>query len=275
MTVIVGVLCTDGAVLVADGAATYGLPTGAAMTIRQSTKKLVGIGNTQLFGCSGAVSLSQAFVEQITDSSASGGGYKLWNKSAIRKFFSGDIYKQVVGPACERANSQIVVTGNRGYQTDTGQHSIFAFVDDAGKPQLAQITPTCQVEFADSNLPFVSVGSGQPAADPFMAFLRDVFCAGREITLQDGKFLAYWAVDLTIRVQPGMVAPPIQMMALFKRGDNWVVEELNDDAAAHAEMVKTVEEKMRLYRSVDEQAGQIPVVPAAPEMRSVPEQKRK
>lgn len=257
MTVIVGVLCTDGVVLVADGAATYALPTGTGVTIRQSTKKLVEIGRTQLLGCSGALALSQAFTEQIRKSSAQGGDFKLWTKPDVRQLFSNTIFNSVVGPACQRAGNQTPILGQAAYQ-DAMQHSLFAFVDEKSKPQLAQITPTCQVEFADSNLPFVTVGSGQPAADPFMAFLRDVFCTGKEITLQDGKFLAYWAVDLTIRVQPGMVAQPIQMMALFKRGDNWMVEELSDDVSSHAEMVKLLEGKMREHRGVDDQARDIP-----------------
>lgn len=264
MTVIVGVLCEDGAVVVADGAATYGLPSGNQMTIRQSTKKLVSIGNTQLFGTSGAVSLHQAFLELITENSKVGGNFKMSTRAEIRELFGIKAYNAFISPACTRSRAFADATHNQGYMSDSSQHSILAFVDKDSKPQLVQVTPTCQVEFADQNLPFVCVGSGQPAADPFMAFLRNVFCdEGKPMTLEDAKFLAYWAVDLTIRVQPGLVAPPIQMMALFKRKGQWVVEELTEDVAAHAEMVRIMEQKMRAHRSLEEQSSEIPAAPAA------------
>lgn len=264
MTVIVGVLCTDGAVFVADGAATYCVPSGDIMTIRQSTRKLIRISRKQMLGVSGAIALGQTFADLFVAASKQSNttlDVRAWTRAEIRKIANEALYNQCIGPAVTKSTSVINMCGNRGYQNDAIQHSLYAFVDEHSQPQLAQITPTCQVEFADKNLPFVCVGSGQPAADPFMAFLRDVFCAGQDITLQDGKFLAYWAVDLTIRVQPGMVAHPIQMMVLQKKDNNWQVEELTDEVEDHAEMVKTMENKMRAHRSITEEIAAIPAPP--------------
>lgn len=260
-----GILCEDGVVMVADGAATYGLPSGNLSTIRQSTQKLVRISQRQMLGTSGAVALSQAFTDLIRAQSGVNPDQVVWTQDGIRNLANNTLFNQCVMPSANRANTIANLSGNRGFQVDATQHSVFACISSEGKPILAQITPTCQVEFADQNLPFISVGSGQVAADPFLAFLKDVFCKGSQINIRDAKFLAYWAVDLTIRVQPGMVSYPIQMMILHKRDGDWHVDELTDEVDGHAQMVQAIEDQMYAHRNVPSTAcSNIPLPPHNP-----------
>jgi hypothetical protein len=60
MTLIVGILCSDGIVMGADGAATLG--SFGNDTVRQPVKKLTAIGNSLIVGVSGPVGLGQIFV---------------------------------------------------------------------------------------------------------------------------------------------------------------------------------------------------------------------
>jgi 20S proteasome alpha/beta subunit len=65
MTLIIGILCSDGAVLGADGAATFGPGLGET-TIRQPVRnKLRVIGSDAVAGMSGSVGLSQRFSAMI------------------------------------------------------------------------------------------------------------------------------------------------------------------------------------------------------------------
>src|SRR5450756_1316474 len=63
MTLIVGVLCSDGAVVGADGAATMGAL--GVNTIRQPIKKVTIIEDCVAVGVSGPVGLSQRITEEI------------------------------------------------------------------------------------------------------------------------------------------------------------------------------------------------------------------
>jgi hypothetical protein len=63
--------------------------------------------------------------------------------------------------------------------------------------QLFEISP--QGAFDPINMmKWACIGSGQPNADPFMAFLWNVFWEDREPTLQEAIFTAYWATKTTI-----------------------------------------------------------------------------
>jgi len=274
MTVIIGVLCSDGVALAADGAATYTLPSGDFHTIRQTTdNKLVRIAQTQMLGTSGAIALQQAFADLIfrhssqvfqqvvppnspipqqVAVSAIDPNQKRWSRAEVRDFAHNQLFNNCVGPATQRSNQIIQMTGNRGYSGDAIQTTLFGFVDEQSTPQLALITPTCQVEFASTNLSFFGIGSGQASADPYFAFLRNVFCKpGAPISIKDGKFLAYWAVDLTIDAGAPGVGGPIQLMTLQNGKTGWEV--LSHDPAeitTHQEMVKALKEEMQKKRNI-------------------------
>jgi Proteasome subunit len=71
MTLIIGILCADGAVLGADGMATFGAM--GQRTIQQPTRKLTKIGPCVAIGTSGPVGLGQRFTASIEE---------LWNVAA-------------------------------------------------------------------------------------------------------------------------------------------------------------------------------------------------
>jgi len=122
---------------------------------------------------------------------------------------------------------------------------------------LFQFDQQCGPEQATIHLPFVAIGSGQPLADPFLAFLRRIFWPDRFPTLAEGIFSAYWTLDQAIKINPGGVAHPIQIMTLTPDGDQWKVTELkDDDFQEHLEAIQTVEDRIRTFReAMAEQLG--------------------
>src|SRR2546422_9388274 len=64
MTLIVGILCVDGVVMAADGAATYG--TLGQQTMRQPMKKLEILAGSVIAGVSGTTGLAQRYHGEIT-----------------------------------------------------------------------------------------------------------------------------------------------------------------------------------------------------------------
>src|ERR1700687_3890450 len=65
MTLIVGLKCSDGVVVGADGISTFG--NAAGHTIRQVTTKLEVIADKVVIGVSGSVGLAQRFKSEVED----------------------------------------------------------------------------------------------------------------------------------------------------------------------------------------------------------------
>jgi hypothetical protein len=71
-----------------------------------------------------------------------------------------------------------------------------------------------QPEVKAHPLHFVSAGSGQMLADPFLAFVDRIVWRQQLPTLADGKLGVLWALRHAIRLAPGGVGDPIQMATL-------------------------------------------------------------
>jgi hypothetical protein len=94
-------------------------------------------------------------------------------------------------------------------------------------------------------LPFACIGSGQTIADPFLGLLRRVFWSDHQPTTDEGLFAAVWALDHAIKVNPGGVAEPMQVITMIQKGSDFVVKELSDaQLAEHKAAVKGAEKAM-------------------------------
>src|SRR5258707_298672 len=65
MTLLIGIKCTDGIVVAADGAATFVTSVGAVRTIRQPVRKLSVVNDRMIVGVTGAIGLQQRFVGEL------------------------------------------------------------------------------------------------------------------------------------------------------------------------------------------------------------------
>jgi hypothetical protein len=135
-----------------------------------------------------------------------------------------------------------------------------------GDLELIQLDHQCAPELATEDLPFVSIGIGQPHADPFLAFLRRVFWPDRLPKVSEGTLAATWTIYHAIQVSPGGVAGPMQMMILTKDG----VRELDqDELDEHRQMADEAEKYLGKYTCLAAEPGTpVPHSPPLPEPRS-------
>ena len=67
-----------------------------------------------------------------------------------------------------------------------------------------------QPRLLDKDHYYVALGTGKLSADPFLRLLVDTFCQSGQPTVREAVFLATWAVQHVIDVNPGGVAGPIR-----------------------------------------------------------------
>jgi hypothetical protein len=250
MTLVVAIRCEDGVVLSADSQATFATAGFGQQTIKQQTsKKLRIIRDRFVLGVSGQVGLAQSYEAEISNRLRNKGGAKarFGTTSDAKKFFSEAMWEHAK-TAWERANLAAQSLGQAAIQEAV--HGSVVALPVADSPCLIQFTQLCQPEEATPQLPFLSIGSGQPVADPFLSFLRRILWQEKMPTVSDGILAALWTVAHTIQAQPGLISEPIQVVTLRKYDGQWEAHELSEgDLGEHRQMMGTIEEEMRRVRS--------------------------
>ncbi|HKS21543.1 MAG TPA: hypothetical protein VJZ76_02005 [Thermoanaerobaculia bacterium] len=242
MTLLIGIKCTDGIVVAADGATTFGSSLGNR-TIRQPSRKLSIVNNRMVVAVTGPVGLQQRFVGELgaLDLGSGAKPHHVMEKlaGAIRKplrdeYAMADAARPSLGPQAVQ-----------GVLTAT----LVALVIE-GKPSLIQFDHQGSPECATEHLRFISLGSGQPLADPFLAFLRRIFWKDKPPNVQAGILAATWALEHAIQTNPGGVDHPIQVMTLTAAKGGCEIREIEDDElqedrqfieAAERKIAETVE----------------------------------
>ena len=264
MTLIIGIKCSDGVVMGADGAATLGAPP-SLRTVVQPISKLQLLHGKMIMGVSGQVGLGQLYCDKIES---------LWRDKKVEKKLTlpdvqrllGEAVSQDIKTAIEQANNTIPILGNSGALQSVSTHSLIALPvgGNTGNAELFQLYWDGKVEAASNDLPFISVGSGQPLADPFLAFLRHIFWPDKLPKVAEGIFVVVWTLAHAIEVNPGGVSDPIQLAVLDRRGGGeLVVRELSqDEIGEHREMILEAEERLRHFK--DEPSSASPAIPEVP-----------
>jgi hypothetical protein len=261
MTLIVGIRCSDGIVMAADGAATLGA-LGMQTAAQKTVKKLGIIQDTIIVGAAGSVGIAQRSQALIED------GWKAGTFTGRAETVMGtlrrQLWDQVVGPEWTCAGVVTKVYGSAA--GNAASSSLMLALPIQRLPTLLSFDHQCAPELATRDLPFVSMGSGQAIADPFLALIRRVFWGDGEPSLEDGVFSAVWTLRHAIETIPGGVADPIQVVVLEQRGKDWRARQLDAaELAEHEDAVKGAEQSLRDWRSqfTSEPAGEAPEAPPA------------
>lgn len=91
---------------------------------------------------------------------------------------------------------------------------------------------------------FVSMGSGQALADPFLAFVSRVFWKNETPTVKSAKLGVYWVLDHTIKCAPGGVGEPIKL-AVLKKDKHWNASLIEDGELEEiAESIQEIENRI-------------------------------
>jgi 20S proteasome alpha/beta subunit len=153
MTVLVGVLCSDGVVIGADSSATFSA-AGQLRTIEQPAQKVFLIGADMIYAITGSLGLGQRFefiLEQVRNDKQWGSSHAVGLGTSICQNMMNDM-----------ARTQ-VQKGTFG--------ALVAFHCKNGFRLCEFASADFQPEFKTPKSWFVSMGSGQPITDPFLGLL--------------------------------------------------------------------------------------------------------
>jgi len=210
VTLIVGILCSDGVVMASDSAAT--LSTGMSPTIgQQAVKKVINLSNAILYASTGAVGMSQLVWHTVST---------LWNENPSRLKNASDdgSLMKLLGSEIAKTVGQYLQTGalvrQLGMDGSASLCKSMVAIPVQKIPTLFTFDFGGQPEKATDELPFVAMGSGQPIADPFLAFLKRLLWPKRLPTLAEGRLAAVWTIAHVTHTNPGGVGGDIQLWVL-------------------------------------------------------------
>jgi 20S proteasome alpha/beta subunit len=224
MTLIVGIRCSDGVVMASDSAATFA--TGLQYTIgQQQITKVQNLADAMLYGSTGAVGMAQLVCDRVA---------KIWqaNKTLFLNATAAEAMNKL-GPEIAQLVSIYVGNGQMlrpegGLQSALCKSLLAIPLRDGVR--LVQFDFSGAPEEATRELPFVALGSGQPIADPFLAFLKRILWKEREPSVSEGRFAAAWTIDHVIHTNPGGVAGPLQMATLAMQNGKPKIDIIMDTA---------------------------------------------
>jgi hypothetical protein len=248
MTLIVGVKCSDGIVLGADSTATYVTPLGQP-TIRQETATKLHIATDTVgrlvVAVSGPIALGQSYSDEADHYVRSHQNRVTWKNVQEAKTELTKLFWKHAGPTYERAGVVARVIGQAAFNECNHQAAAMFALSDG--PHLIGFSGHCNAEEVTTDLPFVSLGSGQVSADPFLAFIRRIFWPVGLPPLLDGKIATIWTLDEVIKHTPGGVGGNVRVAALAQdqQGD-WKCSELSaQEIEDHRQVLSRMEDKMR------------------------------
>lgn len=194
MTVLVTFLCSDGVVIGADSMITPSI--GGISVGHHHGQKISVLDGNQLFAFAG----DQGQSERVKI--MANGAYTNINANAHAIDFPLSLTQSMI--------AQFNATGI-GNSISTNPILVYPY---KGELKCCVFEGTFQPRLLDAQHFYSAAGSGKLSADPFLRFLTDVFCGGNQPTVAEATFLAVWAIQHVIDVNPGGVAPPIRIGTL-------------------------------------------------------------
>jgi len=244
--------------MASDSAATYG--SGGTSTIgQQEVTKLWKIGNAGLFGSTGAIGMAQMIHASIEKDWTNGKPLYIQQQPSE---VMGRISKLVMKETQELFRTAQPLAALIGQKAAGGPvicTCLVAICADK-RPRLFSFEPTGAPEEMTPDLPFVALGSGQPIADPFLAFLKRVFWRDHQPTMAEGRFAAAWTIRHVSQTNAGGVGGKLQLAVL--RMDGATVKVDFPDIEEHYQAVEQAEDAMRSYIA---KHGDEPSAPPLPE----------
>lgn len=231
MTVLVGIHCKDGVVIGADSSATSSM--GQYPLIEQTAKKIDLIEEKIIVAGTGQVGLGQRFKHIVENCNKS---------AAFERQHHIDVGKRL---------SQTAIQDFASTNATKSQFGALVAFCSKNKTHLCELSITdFQPEFKEtSGLWYVAMGSGQALAEPFLAFLRDVFWSTDLPSIQDGIFAAYWTLAHTIQLNAGGINGPINI-ATLRCTDGKIQAKIfaEEELAEHKDNISAIKKRLQEYR---------------------------
>lgn len=240
--------------LASDSAATFGTGTGERTIGQQPTKKIEVLEGAVLFAASGAIGLAQSLREAVRRLYSGKGLVSVDSIGAKDKI--AEAMREVLRPAFAATNEARSAGITPAIVDEVFVKTIVA-VPIKKRPQLYSFSAQAQGEAATETCPFVAIGSGQPIADPFLAYIRRVFWPDRLPSVSEGTFAAVWTVMHVIATNPGGVAGEVQVATLEvgKKGELEARLHAQEDIDEHRQNVEAAEQHLASFSREQTPAG--------------------
>ena len=255
MTLIVGIRCSDGVVIGADGGTAVG-------PVIHPTAKLHVLAGNIIMGAAGPTGLGQLYqnqVEQLWTQKAFGTSTTLADAQRLVR----DAILKEVNPAVARAKSNIQwVSQQQAVQSVDSAVLVAATVGGyQGRSQLILCNWTGEVSAASEDSPHLSIGSGRPLAEAFLGFLRHVFWPNQPPSVANGVFSVVWTLVHAIRFSSWGLSDPIQIVTLHDGKQPRIKELTQAEIIGHRQNVSAAERYLRTAREGEHPSDPFPDPP--------------
>jgi 20S proteasome alpha/beta subunit len=242
VTLLVGVLCSNGAVPAADRQATHGAM--GQQTVGQSVTKVQVIRGEALYATSGHKGLGQQLCSVVE-----GKQQEFKNQGYDRNIVKlQEALRPIVDAGFQTARNAAGVIGNAAAANDCICGGLLAAGFKDGL-KLVEITPQLAVEYMTDDMPFISMGSGKASADLFLGFLQKVYWPTKLPTIQEGALAAYWTIQHAIDMKVAGVGFSVDVFVIAPSDKTYKARKLEDaELAEHADFIKASEEALRSLR---------------------------
>lgn len=211
MTLIIGVKCRDGVVIGSDSLETFGT------NIEQEVgNKIEFLAKDSLIASAGAVGLSQLIKEKLRISWESVQSRD--DVYSARLLLEDLIWSEVRRAMVHARDAQELLDEDMNSTVLTSALAVFPL---QGSPVLVRFNAIGQSDEVTLDSPFVSIGSGDFQADPFLAFVKRVVWNDRyPDSIDDGVFGVLWALQHVIKVNAGLGVGGSPVIGILKKYDN-------------------------------------------------------
>ncbi|MDE0671456.1 MAG: hypothetical protein OXH72_06925 [Caldilineaceae bacterium] len=192
MTLLVGILCTDGVVIGSDSAATLG--SGVLQT---PVQKVYVVSDSILVASAGKVGLGQRFRQEVAQA-ANDDQFRALELVDQGVSLSERGLQNFKRTSSEVRSASALVAISNG--TDPGSVGLIEFSSNGFSP--------CVIR---EGVRFTAAGSGDKVAGPLLALVRHAFWADSQPSVTDGVFAAAFVLNLATRIVPRGVGGPVQL----------------------------------------------------------------
>ena len=248
MTVLVGILASDGAAIAADRQVTVG-HVGLPML------KIAPIGGDSLVASSGSLALGQKIrtVFETHHAELKAGPY------AEHLPAMEQAVRVAVTPMLQMAErTRYVIPGAE----NNALACSLACIPFADGLRLCHVDWDGSIYCLNENLPYVTAGSGKINADPFIRFIWDVFWPepGHLPPLREAIFAAYWTVQMNIEYQSTGVGIGVDVWTVNRNADgSYAAAETDSTRLEPSGMfIESMKQAMRAQRDLTFRNGDLP-----------------
>lgn len=237
MTLLVGILCSNGVVMASDRQVTHGAlglrTVGHPGTKIHVLEEEAGNAPRTLFGTSGSVGLGQQFEEILKVSRARMRGEKYG-------LVSVELQKRLRDPMAAAANAaqaMVPIVGHQAAQPGALCGALLATTFADGL-KLIEISPSGGFEYLTRDVPFVCMGSGKQNADPMLRFFWAILWPEQLPSVQEGILAAHLTITTVTELRTEGVGMGLDVFTIQPGRDSKGKESL---IAAQVEKEKTAE----------------------------------